>query len=953
MLNCNSYIKNNRALILKVCYGIRVSFFKLIILVSINLFSNSFCLAQEESIVLEVDSIYNEAKRLRLNNSLNRSKLLYLKALELFKEENDWLRYFFCINALGKIADKKDSSDYFLKIIDEYGGVIPDSSIYVLARLELVKADRLFAMNRFHEQIETLKSTIADFALLRDTLYLNIVHYNISIAYSRLGDQGNAIEYLERALNNFTIKKDGRYCWRKSVLGKFKFHNKNLFDAEKIYHDGILECPNYPWFHYYLSELYLVERKLNDAKIHLDTAKELFGEDDIDYLINLSDYYKNINEEPNSIKYYSTALMKLSTSVDKRSYIKELVRFSQMRDYFGDGEESFAYADTALITALPEMDSLMKVGKLTANSFPIEIWLVEALYLKAKYYSNKYYELNTAKEYRDSAKFHYDLMYDLFERVKSTFNSNSSIYRLTAHGRDMYHNSIRFYLDLYGNESSERFKDYAFELSQESNAYVLKNAFSLRESLGFAGVPVDSINKYIHLHSQVSNDRTDTIDRLEKLKMYDDYKSFIEKEYPSILNYKGEDTPTIGDIQEKLKDGQLLIKYFYHEGDLKIFAIDKNESEVFEYELEEDFDSLVNEHLELLRSSTEVNYSKSTEESYISSSKKLYEILLEEVLDFSKFEGTTHLIIVPDGPVKKVSFSSLINKPATNWEDITNYLVNDYEISYLYYCAELMNVDEGRRVESYLGIGVEYDEEYLGRFSEEYYTTSDSTTEMALRPLKYAADEIERCASIYSGDYYLNGEVTPDNIESKISEYDMVHFSLHALVDEDNYLNSYMLLHEDATGDNRLTYREILSLNNQPDFVILSACQTGVGKEVLGEGSMSLCRAFSQTGTSSTMGSYWNTPDRSTMQLMEMFYANLKRGRSKSESLRLAQISYCTNDELTSPMVRRPGNWASWVIYGSVEPIAETNSLTIAIVIGLLVLLLVLFLLSRFKNQNN
>ncbi len=901
------------------------------------------------------DSLYFLAKNLRLQGSLDSSKFYYNQSIETFKLDSDWLNIIYSISGLAQIADLKDSTEYFMDYLERIKEEVPESNELAIARLTSIQGRRLMVLKQYTTAIDYFKSVLEIFEKYQDITYLNNALNNTSICYSRLGDQKNAIEFILMALKFSKGKLRNKRCKQYSFLGKYYFHNTNYFKAEKVYQEGIETCSSYGAFYYYIIELYLNEHKLIKAKEYLDKAKELFGEDDIEYLINLSEYYRNINEEPNSIKYYSTALMKLSTSVDKRSYIKELVRFAQMRDYFGDDEESFAYADTALITALPEMDSLMKVGKLTANSFPIEIWLVEALYLKAKYYSDKYYRLNAAKEYRDSAKFHYDLMYDLFERVKSTFNSNSSIYRLTAHGRDMYHNSIRFYLDLYGNESSEEFKDYAFELSQESNAYVLKNAFSLRESLGFAGVPVDSINKYIHLHSQVSNDRTDTIDRLEKLKMYDDYKSFIEKEYPSILNYKGEDTPTIRDIQERLKDSQLLIKYFYHEGDLKIFAIDKNESEVFEYELEEDLDSLVNEHLELLRSSTEVNYSKSTEESYISSSKKLYEILLGEVLNFSKFEGTTHLIIVPDGPVKKVSFSSLINKPATNWEDITNYLVNDYEISYLYYCAELMNVDEGRRIESYLGIGVEYDEEYLGRFSEEYYTTSDSTTEMALRPLKYAADEIERCASIYSGDYYLNGEVTPDNIESKISEYDMVHFSLHALVDEDNYLNSYMLLHEDATGDNRLTYREILSLNNQPDFVILSACQTGVGKEVLGEGSMSLCRAFSQTGTSSTMGSYWNTPDRSTMQLMEMFYANLKRGRSKSESLRLAQISYCTNDELTSPMVRRPGNWASWVIYGSVEPIANSFFVETKIWSWLLILLVcssTIFLIRKNKQNN-
>ena len=95
------------------------------------------------------------------------------------------------------------------------------------------------------------------------------------------------------------------------------------------------------------------------------------------------------------------------------------------------------------------------------------------------------------------------------------------------------------------------------------------------------------------------------------------------------------------------------------------------------------------------------------------------------------------------------------------------------------------------------------------------------------------------------------------------------------------------------------------------DLVTLSACESGLGKEMGGEGLIGLTRAFQYAGARSVLASLWKVEDKSTGELMKRFYGYLKAGKSKDEALRLAQI-----DLIHSPEYSQPVDWAAFQLNG-------------------------------------
>jgi CHAT domain-containing protein len=197
----------------------------------------------------------------------------------------------------------------------------------------------------------------------------------------------------------------------------------------------------------------------------------------------------------------------------------------------------------------------------------------------------------------------------------------------------------------------------------------------------------------------------------------------------------------------------------------------------------------------------------------------------------------------------------------------------------------------------------------------------------SLGSLPYADDEVIEVSKICKGTYYVNSDVTPSKVFQTINDFKIIHFSTHAFVDNADYLQSYLVLNKDKFNEYKLKYSDILNLSMNSQMVVLSACHTSSGKSVIGEGLMSLSRAFVQSGSQSAIGSYWNAPDYTTKELMTIFYSNLITGMSKSKALQKAQIEFLTNDKLSSPAIRAPFYWASWAIYGNNQPLSLKDSM--------------------------
>jgi CHAT domain-containing protein len=153
-----------------------------------------------------------------------------------------------------------------------------------------------------------------------------------------------------------------------------------------------------------------------------------------------------------------------------------------------------------------------------------------------------------------------------------------------------------------------------------------------------------------------------------------------------------------------------------------------------------------------------------------------------------------------------------------------------------------------------------------------------------------------------------------------------LHFATHGLLDPKNpEFSGFFLSMVDATGrpqNGFITMQDVFRLQAPVDLVVLSACRTGLGKDVRGEGLIGLTRGFMYAGASSVVASLWKVDDEATADLMKHFYTNmLQKGMRPAEALRAAQ-----NTLRQDPHWQSPHFWAGFTLQGEFnQPIGVPN----------------------------
>lgn len=149
-----------------------------------------------------------------------------------------------------------------------------------------------------------------------------------------------------------------------------------------------------------------------------------------------------------------------------------------------------------------------------------------------------------------------------------------------------------------------------------------------------------------------------------------------------------------------------------------------------------------------------------------------------------------------------------------------------------------------------------------------------------------------------------------------ISDYKIIHFATHGLINEERpELSGIVLSRFDENGRPRNEFvrlQDIYGLDLSADLVVLSACDTGIGKEVKGEGVMNLTNSFMKVGARSVVSTLWKVDDNATVELMKNFYESLaKENATPSKALRDAQIKLSKNSIYNSPFY-----WAAFTVQG-------------------------------------
>jgi len=158
-------------------------------------------------------------------------------------------------------------------------------------------------------------------------------------------------------------------------------------------------------------------------------------------------------------------------------------------------------------------------------------------------------------------------------------------------------------------------------------------------------------------------------------------------------------------------------------------------------------------------------------------------------------------------------------------------------------------------------------------------------------------------------------------------------------------------LEPDSQGDGFLHTNEVFNLNLNADLVVLSACETGLGKLRNGEGMIGISRGFLFAGVPSLVASLWQVDDESTAIIMKGFYEYLKKGLNKSQALRHAKLDYIA----ASPnQGKDPYYWAPFILSGNLDPMnswEQSSRVRVhVVVVTLLALLLVTIIVKRLDT---
>jgi CHAT domain-containing protein len=197
---------------------------------------------------------------------------------------------------------------------------------------------------------------------------------------------------------------------------------------------------------------------------------------------------------------------------------------------------------------------------------------------------------------------------------------------------------------------------------------------------------------------------------------------------------------------------------------------------------------------------------------------------------------------------------------------------------------------------------------------------ASSTSSLTIPRLPYTRDEADAILAAAAGQNNLSAigfDATKEKVVSdNLGSYRIVHFATHGFLDSERpSLSAVVLSLVDRTGkpqDGILRAHDLYNLNLPVDLVVLSSCQSGLGKDIRGEGLFGLTQGLMYAGAARVIVSLWSVSDKATAALMGHLYREmLGSGKSPAAALRAAQLATMRETGWENPYY-----WAAFSVQG-------------------------------------
>ncbi len=316
---------------------------------------------------------------------------------------------------------------------------------------------------------------------------------------------------------------------------------------------------------------------------------------------------------------------------------------------------------------------------------------------------------------------------------------------------------------------------------------------------------------------------------------------------------------TLSELQTLLGPGTVLLEYFVGGGRTLVWVVTRDGLRAFRLRIgEDDLTRRVTELRDLIASRGRTGELQQA-------ATDLYRTLVAPAFPAGL---PRELIIVPHRVLHYLPFHALMSAPG-------RYLIQDSLVYYLSSASLMQFTREKEHAGTSAALAVGNPD--LG----------DPTMN-----LRYAEREVREVERLFpQATVLVRKDATKDQTRRHLSAQSLVHLATHADLDEADPLGSALLLRPGGSDTGRLEVQEIFGLELDANLVILSACETSLGKLTQGDEVVGLTRAFIYAGTPSVISTLWQVDDRASYEIMQAFYGNLLAGQSKGEALRQAQVA--------------------------------------------------------------
>ena len=646
-----------------------------------------------------------------------------------------------------------------------------------------------------------------------------------------------------------------------------------------------------------------------ESNLYLANAKNYLAKLYIDLEINL-DYAEQLLFDglEKNIRIYGP----------KNEIVSENYRYlAKLSEIKNDEEGFYEHLENSLNSANYEPDSVQKAIA------PIQA--LQSLMLLGEWYEEQYKESSTF-EYLDESYSLIDKEVVLINYIQKNFSSDRSKINLANEYRIVFEKGLNLCWKLYQETKKHEYLEKAFELSETNrNTSLLNGLHDIKYKL-YSGIPERSLayetqtkkelerikmdlfyektasdpNKEIY--SELLNRRLVLSNRLDSLHRY------FAQNYPKYRDLKySNKIIKISDVQDALSLDTQMITYFLGEDHLYSFSISRDSIQLLRGDVAEKLVDQTNKLKKNLEERKEVE----------ALSKNLYLFLMHQQLKPLK----KNLIVIADNVLSYIPFEILQNIDGS-------YLLEDYTISYAGSAQLFLELENDffhyYSLNQWAGFSPYYDDE---------------------NKLSSTSDEVKEIADLLDGDLFTMEASSKENFLKNNQNYSILHLAMHGEINQNNSSYNKLLF---ADGD--LTSSEIYTSNSQANLAVLSACSTGLGKLEKGEGVMSMARAFHYSGIPAVVMSLWKIPDVETKTIMVYFYKHLKKGKSKSEALRMAKLDYLR--KTSDKNLKHPYFWSGFVISGNTDPLTLEQETNYLLWLGILVVISMATIIYVRKNRS-